>query len=188
MTRQEWLTGQELAERFGRTVRTITNWTNAGMPQRLVNGQPRFDWRACLEWREQKIRSDQRGVRDAGGDASRQERMAEARLRRALAVAEQADLDLAERRAQLVTVDFMAEEFNRIATGLRSRLLAIPTAWEPRLATCTTSIDRQLALRELVNDLLPSLKDAVEDASVTCPECGAVVLAGDAAVSRSEPR
>jgi hypothetical protein len=79
------------------------------------------------------------------------------------AEAERAELDLAERRGELVTVDYMAAEFERIAQSLRAQLLAIPTAWAPVSDKCKTTLDRQLVLRDEVNNILPMLGEAVED-------------------------
>lgn len=63
--RQETLTKAEIAERFGVTVRTITNWIIRGMPQRREVGKAVFAWHECREWRDEQIRNDGRAVRHA---------------------------------------------------------------------------------------------------------------------------
>lgn len=163
MSRHELLTKEELAERLGITTRSVTNYVQEGMPQRTKSGRPVYSWPDCREWWTKKIREDGRSTREAAGDEDRKEQMAEARLRTALAEAEAAELDLAERRGQLVTVDFMRGEFERMAQALRARLLALPTAWAARLGACETTIDRQLALQDAVNELLPVLQAAADD-------------------------
>ncbi|MGN6104067.1 MAG: terminase small subunit [Kofleriaceae bacterium] len=161
--KSERLTRDQLADRFGVDPRTITNWVQEGMPQRTKSGKPVYAWGECRDWREKKIREDARANREAGGSEDRKTQMAEARLRTALAEAEAAELDLAERRGQLVTVDFMRGEFERIGHALRARLLAMPPAWAARLGACVTTVDRQLALQDAVNELLPVLQDLVDD-------------------------
>lgn len=161
--KHEILTRDELAARFGVDVRTITNWVKEGMPQRSRSGKPAYSWQDCYAWREKNIREDARATRHAGGDEDRAAQMAELKLRQLRAEAEQAEQDLAERRRELVTVDFMEAEFERIAQALRARLLSIPSGWEPRLGACRTAVDRQITLRDLVNELLPLLSDDVEN-------------------------
>lgn len=161
--RHELLTREELAERFGKDVRTVTNWVQDGMPQRTKSGKPVYSWPECRDWREKRIRDDARATREAGGDDDRKEQMAEARLRAALAEAEAAELDLLERRGELVTVEFMRTEFDRIAQALRARLLALPPAWAGRLGVATTTVERQLALQDAVNEVLPVLRELADD-------------------------
>lgn len=159
----ELLTRQELADRFGVDVRTVTNWVQDGMPQRKRSGVAVYSWSDCYRWREQRIRDDERATRHAGGNTSRKEQMAEARLRVALAEAEQAELDLAERRGQLVTVDFMVAELERITDALRGKLLALPPTWAAQLASKTGIVEIQLSLQDLVNELMPALRAAADD-------------------------
>lgn len=161
--RHELLTREALAERFGVDVRTITNWVQDGMPQRTKNGRPVYAWPECRDWWEKKIRADGRATREAGGDEDRKTQMAEARLRALLAEAEAAELDLSKRRGELVTLAFMREEFERVTTALRARLLAMPAAWAGRLEACATTVDRELALAAAVNELLPILGELADD-------------------------
>lgn len=161
--KHEELTKQQLADRFSVDVRTVTNWAQEGMPQRKKSGRPVFAWPECYAWREAQIREDARATRHAGDDPDRKTELAELRLRSARAEAEAAELDLAERRGQLVTLGYMTQEFERIAHALRARLLAAPPAWAARLGTCTTVVDRQLELAAAVNELLPVLAELADD-------------------------
>jgi phage terminase Nu1 subunit (DNA packaging protein) len=163
MTRHELLNRDELAARFAVEVRTITNWVKEGMPQRSRSGKPAYSWQDCYTWREKAIREDARATRHAAGDEDRAKEMAELKLRQLRTETEQAELELAERRRELVTIDFMAEEFERITNALRARLMSIPSSWEPRLAAARTPVDRQIILRDLVNEMMPLLEQAVDE-------------------------
>lgn len=154
------LTKAELAERFGVTERTIENWAAEGMRTRRKSGRVVFSWIDCLRWHEQKIRDDERAKRHAGLPSAVP--MAELKLREQQAITEQAEMDLAERRARTLTVEFAADQFQRFATSLRARLLTIPASWDGPLAGITTSVDRQIVLLELVNELLPVLGALVD--------------------------
>lgn len=161
--KHELLTRDEIAERFGVDVRTITNYVQEGMPQRSKSGKHVYSWPDCRDWWERRIRDDMREKRQAGGSEDRKTMMAEARLRALRAEAETAELDLAERRGELVTVAFMTAEFKRMAEAMRSALLSIPASWDGRLAGCATSVERQMALQEAVNDLLPLIGASADD-------------------------
>lgn len=161
--KSELLTKSQLAERFGVDVRSITNWAAEGMPQRSRSGKPAFAWAECRDWRENKVREDARATRHAGGSEDVKVKMAELRLRAALAETESAELDLAERRGQLVTIDYMTGEFERITSALRASLLSLPAAWADRLGSCATTVDRMLMLEDCVNELMSTLSGGVED-------------------------
>lgn len=160
--KHEELSKEALAHRFGVDVRTITNWVQAGMPQRKKSGKPVYSWPECRAWREQQIRDDARATRHADGDEDRKARVAEARAAQVILEAEREAFEFAKERGQYVTLDFMAGEFSRVATALRGRLLSLPAAWADRLGACTTTVDRQLALQEAVNELLPILGELAD--------------------------
>jgi len=160
--RHEKLSKSEIAERFGVDVRTITNWVGLGMPQRKESGKPIYSWPECREWREEQIRKDARALRHAGGDEEAKKKGAELRLRQLEIEVEQADLDLAERRGELVPFDFMRGEFGRIAEGLRKALHSLPQTWAERLGSVQSTIDRQLMLQDAINDLMPILNELAD--------------------------
>lgn len=183
----ELLTRDELAERFGVDVRTITNWVAAGMPQRSRSGRPVYAWRECYAWREQQIRDDARATRHAGGSEDKRLEMVELKLREQRAITEQAEADVDERRGRTVTIDFMKTEFRRAGESIRAGLLSIPAAWDGRLAPCTTSVERQLALQEAVNELLPLLGALVDYDGEGAPPVIGVVVDEDGTVAAEAP-
>lgn len=89
-------------------------------------------------------------------------KIADAKVRVALTEAEGAEIDLALKRGEAVRVEFMTAEFKRIAFGIRARLLAIPQGWAARLGACTTTVDRLVMLQEMINDVLPLLRELVK--------------------------
>jgi phage terminase Nu1 subunit (DNA packaging protein) len=163
MSQTELLTKDEVAERFLVEPRTIDRWVVDGMPQRKRSGRLVYHWPDCYRWREAAIRADERATRHAGGDEEKKKSLADARLRQAMAEAEEAELNLAARRGSLVPLDFMREEFGRIARALRVRLLSLPQAWAPRLGAALTTVDRQIMLQDAVNELMPTLRELAED-------------------------
>lgn len=163
----ELLTRQAIAERFGVDVRTIDRWVADDMPKRSISGRAQYAWHDCLKWWEAKVRADERATRHAGGDEDKKTEMAELRLRELRAKAEEEELNLAHRRGELVPLEFMRKEFERIARSLRARLLSIPSSWAARLGACTSTVDRQLMLQDAVNELMPQLRELAEDDAPT---------------------
>lgn len=174
------LNKSEIAERFGVDVRSIELWVADGMPRRKISGRPAFSWHDCRKWREQRIRDDERATRHGDTSEERKTKVAEYRLRQLEMETENADLDLAERRGELVPLEFMRTEFDRIAQALRTGLIALPQTWALRLGEATSTVERQIILQDAINDLMPLLRELadsetdesseIESAEVDSPE------------------
>jgi phage terminase Nu1 subunit (DNA packaging protein) len=157
------LTKEEIAKRFLVDPRTIGNWLKEGMPQRMRSGRPAYDWSDCFKWYTQHIRDDERAKRHAGGDEEKKSTLADAKVRRAIAEAGQAEIALAKARGETLPVTYVREEFQRIAGRIRTKLVQLPTGWASRLGACITYTDRRLVLLEAVNELMPELRELAGD-------------------------
>lgn len=131
-------TAKEVAEHFGRTVRTIRHWAGRGMPQ-LPNG---YDLKAIEAWavREGLVNGPAggEGPRDpdgAGGNGDgsvfRDKNFYETELKRVQS--ELKELELAKQQGKLIPVEDV--EAGRVAriTAVKRALLAIPRALAPQL-------------------------------------------------------
>jgi len=98
------LTITEVANLFGVTRATVTNWKKAGCPCRTVDNKIVFDLQPLMAWRRQEDRAaGTRGVLPDGYDKELES------ARKLRADADLRELDLAERRGELVPVkDFEA--------------------------------------------------------------------------------
>jgi phage terminase Nu1 subunit (DNA packaging protein) len=160
---EELLTREEFATRCGVHPRTVGHWLKADIP-RVGDGKAvRFPWERCRDWRDQQLRNDKRTTRHTVADLELRKKIAEAKLRQALSDAENADLDLARKRGELIPVAFMTEEFRRIGSRIRTKLLQLPAAWATRLGACATYTDRRLVLLEAVNELMPEMQELCGD-------------------------
>lgn len=54
LEREPWVTRRHLAEHFGVTTRTITNYVQAGMPSLKLRGERRFRVSECERWMRQE--------------------------------------------------------------------------------------------------------------------------------------
>jgi len=69
---------------------------------------------------------------------------------------ELAELDLAEKRGELVPIQVTVDEFSRACLELRAQLLLIPSKWAPQLANRSKrEVEREL--RKAVDDALDAL-------------------------------
>lgn len=100
----------ELAEIVGKTDRTVRNWVDEGCP-RGDDGQ--FDVPEVIDWLS---------TRNSGRAAATEQKT---RLTRAQA--DKAELEAAKLRAELVPVDEVQKEWNRMLGAFRARALALPS-------------------------------------------------------------
>jgi transcriptional regulator len=142
---------KELADHLGLTTRQVRNLTDEGVLTREVrSGKPSYpvaeNLQRYVDW---KVRQARPTTFD------------EARLRKMLAEAEEAELKLAHARGRMLLVDDAAAELERILSALRAGLVSLPAAWADRLGSCTSTPERQIMLQTAVGELMPLLKAAV---------------------------
>jgi phage terminase Nu1 subunit (DNA packaging protein) len=119
------VTRQQLADLMGVAVNSIARLAAQGMPQAVSSGGGRgrpaqFDAVACLAWQRAQL------VADAPGNGS-------ARERYLAALTERVELDLRQRRGELVEMADVRQEFVGLAHTLKSQLRALPAALAPTL-------------------------------------------------------
>ena len=115
---------------LGKDVITLKSWFNLGCPV-IERGSKSKKWRICpadvIAWRENKI------AQDAVGDTSQLD-YEEARRREMAAKAAMLELDLAQRRGQLVEVEYIADLVDEEYSNVRARILGLPTRLAPQVA------------------------------------------------------
>ena len=146
----------ELAELFGVSRRTITNWVTGPDPCPSEIGEDGvrvFDTGAVRRWLEDRaakraLAKAERGTRD----------ITEAKARYLAAKAEREELALARARGELLHIDDVAADLERTLQALRARILSAPSRFAPRLACRCRDIRATYALLdELCRDLIESL-------------------------------
>lgn len=114
----------ELAEIFGVSQPTVRTWTNQGCPalQRGAKGrQWEFDTEEVAEWRQS------RALEAVQGDLANME-YEEARRREMVARASMQELDLAQRRGELVEIEEVARVVGEEYARARANLRAVPSS------------------------------------------------------------
>lgn len=147
---------RELAKRLRLSVQQVANLVTKGMPRVGTPEKPQYDSDACWRWYvEFKVQDASRGERTANE--------ALARTRKLEADAMLTELAVEERRGSLVTVDYMAQQLERIAQRLRARLLAVPGKWAPSLVGIRTIPEAQMRLDEAIGECLKAMTETGED-------------------------
>lgn len=138
--------------------RTFATYVSAGLPRRGDGAKAKYPWPEIFNFvveRQQRI----------GRDSARPSNVDEAKARRDLVHAELAELDLAARRGELLTVD----EFEKRLTDAYARVLGAMAALEPRLAAdlegSMTLIQKRTVIRKALAEIKSELYRA-EDVPV----------------------
>jgi phage terminase Nu1 subunit (DNA packaging protein) len=149
-------TKAEIARLFGVSVQAIDGWLARGLPYMSRPDRPgasyRFDPRAVVAWRVEYLTAAATAAR---GDVD----LEEAKRRKVAAEAELAELDLAERRRDLIPADdveaWAASAFARV----RARLLSVPAKCAPLASTAATTAQAEAAIRDAVCEALAELSE-----------------------------
>jgi phage terminase Nu1 subunit (DNA packaging protein) len=114
---------ERIATEFDCSVRTIQRLVEDGMPR---EGHGKYDLLACWRWYGQKLRKD---IEDAG-EASLLEKE-QTRVQRA--TADLKELELAERRGQLIPMEVFARHLTAAFFTVRQNILALAAQIAPQL-------------------------------------------------------
>ena len=153
----EWLSQRELAARLGLTTRQVSNLTAEGMESRAVGNRREYPWPKALHWYiEFKLRT------------LAPSSMAEAQARKLAAEALITEIELAEKRRQVVPMEVCEAVGGEMADALRAILINAPSTYALDLERAgVPSETAEAVLEKLATDLTTALRGAVE--RVTLP-------------------
>jgi phage terminase Nu1 subunit (DNA packaging protein) len=146
----------QLAEIFGVAQTTVDAWSRRGCPVlKRPTGRGKgwlFDTADIAHWlREQ-------AVKNALGDSESIDRE-EAEKRKAIATAQLRELEVAERRGELINVDLAVDVVQRDYAAVRARLLGLPAKMAPEVAVLTTPAEARSVLEREIHEILAELSD-----------------------------
>jgi phage terminase Nu1 subunit (DNA packaging protein) len=137
----------ELALLFGVDIESVRLWQQEGMPfvpRAAIGAENGYDSAQCLTW---LIR---REIRKAAGGETAKDRLA--RLQ-----ADKVELEILEKRGQLVPLEDIEPAWLRIATAVRSQLLDLPAKLAPLLEATPGAEAKRALLVEEVERVLSNL-------------------------------
>lgn len=127
-----------------------------GAPARADGTNVHIQWPAFARWREQEL------VRQAKEEAAPLS-LIEAQTRRAVAQAKGAELDLAEREGQLVTVADYETALGRLLDRLMARLRAVPVRMAHHGPEIEAALEREV--EAMIVELSAFDEDVLEEAA-----------------------
>ena len=147
----------QLAAIFGVAATTVDAWVGRGCPfiaRPTERGKGwKFNTAAVSAWRESQ--AFDRALEDRS-DVD----LAEARRRKAVADAELVELDLAERRGELLPVADSEAALIALASGVQRRLLAVPSKVAPLAHAAQSTQEAEALIRDAIYEALQDLADA----------------------------
>jgi hypothetical protein len=147
----------ECARRLGITQQSVGAWAvRPGAPARADGTNVHIQWPAFARWREAEL------VRQAKEEAAPLS-LIEAQTRRAVAQAKEAELDLAEREGQLVTVADYETALGRLLDRLMARLRAVPVRMAHHGPEIEAALDREV--EAMIVELSAFDDDVLEEAA-----------------------
>jgi phage terminase Nu1 subunit (DNA packaging protein) len=164
----EKLTIHEAAVRLGITDRQVTNLLADGLPHVGAGNKRRILWPEARRWRDDQLRAEgARRVRPSSAD--------EADARKKAAEAQLKELELAERRGELVRLDvaerWLVEAFGRVASKLKSlpgsvAMQVVGQTLPERQRQAQALVDEVMAELARADDV-PVIEDEVEEGEDT---------------------
>lgn len=139
----------ELGKALRLTSQQLTNLERHGLPVDRSNGRPVYELAAVLAW---YVGFKQDAVRDRKPSTR-----TDADTRKAVAQAELAELELAQVKGQLVTLDDYEAGLSRVTGLLASIIRSAAGKWAPALVGLETVAEAQQRADELLRDLLEVL-------------------------------
>jgi phage terminase Nu1 subunit (DNA packaging protein) len=150
---------KEIARLIKRSTQQVANLVTQGMPRLEKDGKWLYPVTECLLWFGRK----------QGADEARREKpknRTDVLNRKLLAEVQLAEMDLAQREGQLVTLEYLETQVAGICQRVRAVLLSVPGKWAPALVGCKTVPDAMTRLRPAVHEVLEALAEVGEDAQL----------------------
>jgi phage terminase Nu1 subunit (DNA packaging protein) len=170
------LSAADVADILFVSEKTVRNWMNKNHLPSVDTGRGReLSWKAVLEW---YVSYRATGDGNGGNEPPKKsnpteikplEPVSSAQRRRAVAEADLKELELAERRAEVVSISDVERNVAAVAQGIKQKLLAVPNKLTPRLV----SVDDKIRVR------------AILDAEMTAV-CHELVTIGSKTAQRAE--
>lgn len=141
----------EAAERFGVSERQVQNLLLKGMPAEGAGNKRKVVWPEARQWRDQQLINTGKSYGKNSGKG-----IEESRARRAEADAELIEIELRERKGELMTLADGERAIGDAFARVRSKLLNMPNAIGMRVTGETLPLRIQQA-QSLVDELMSDL-------------------------------
>lgn len=144
---------QELLHILGCSAPTIADYELRGMPVEKKGGKGvanQYNTAAVIEW----LVAHKAGLLPGGGKARNHE---DEKARKTTAEADLKEIELAERRGEVVPITHAVKEFAKRVAATRTKMLALPTKLAPVLVVMTDIEESRAAIEEVIREGLDEL-------------------------------
>jgi phage terminase Nu1 subunit (DNA packaging protein) len=132
--------------------RSFARWVAKGLPRKGDGGQERYPWPEIHRWMLEHARQE-------GRESVRPADYEDAKARKAMAEAELAELDLAQQRHELMTVEVAEKTLGEAFQRIRGQLLALPRRLAPDVVGVQTLPEANARLTKAIAEVLEELAD-----------------------------
>lgn len=156
------LTKKEVSEVMGKTMKTIDDWCNKGLPFEKKGRSYSFDLRQVIQWREENLAGMTHGVRkiDQGILEHKLDKEKEdARLKHEQA--NKVEMENAVRRGELIVTDSAEAWWSIQLVNMRNKIMSIPTKLTPRIIGEDDKSIVSEIIKEACIDALNELSDDI---------------------------
>lgn len=167
----------ELAEIFGVSVASVDHWLRSGAPCDASGATAKFNTAEMVDWRI--AQAVERVTESAPADS---DTLDDARRRKTQAEAELAEIEVAEKRGEVVNIAEAARTVAEEYAAVRAKLLGIPGRLAPLMAietdqpACKALLVREIT--EALNELVGALDDGAPGGAGDGPSGGPEAAAG----------
>jgi len=141
----------ELAAIFGVTTQTVDAWVRKGLACTKDGGKVAFNTADVIEWREgQAVDRVSSGITPSAN-------IEEARLRKINGEAVLVEMEIAEKRAELVPIEDTVSVVGEAFVAARAKWLAVPSKYGPIMAPAMTEAESRALLDRAVREVLDEL-------------------------------
>jgi hypothetical protein len=143
------ITPEDAADRLGVSIRQVQVLCEEGMPHEGLGNRRFVLWPEARHWRDKRIEAKtKKSLRAGGAEESKDRKLA--------AEAEMAEMELAQRRGEVMPVEDGEREIGEAFARVRSKLLNLPNAIAMRV-TSETLPGRKEQAQMLVDEVMAEL-------------------------------
>lgn len=155
---QRQLTKAQLLDAFCESHKQIERYVAEGMPCTGTGRSRRFPWPEVRNWRDERIRKQEREK------AQREQptNIEDARLRKEVALAEKAEIEVSQLRAEMIPAGMYEQRIEALAVRLAAPVKTLDR-YIADVQRATTAVEAKAVLDRISDDLLRALAGVADD-------------------------
>ena len=158
---QSQLTKAALLDRFGESPKQLEHYVAEGMPCVGTGRARRFPWPEVRRWRDDRMKRKEREAVQRLQPTN----IDEAKRRKELALAEKAEMEVAQLRGEVIPLDVHEQRVEALAGHLAARCRGLDR-YMSGVQRATTAVESKALLDRISDDLLRAMQGVADDLDV----------------------